>query len=238
MRDAAFQSIVAVAVVFGQMAHADRNSEIFAALKVSCPGYIHFTDQKREREEEEKKGEPLPTAGTDEGLTANLVHMAAEDQRARRAAIDAGGYADQKSVPQEAEVLNVDRTNLKALREIITASGIPTYQQVGRAGMIALWTLIQHADSDVSLQEMALNEFAKADSGLPREQIALLTDRVRIHQGKLQLFGTQFQGGQPMRPSPIEDERHVDERRKAMDFPPLADYACMLRVAYSARPGE
>src|ERR1700733_6209762 len=211
MRAAAFWSMVAVAVVFGQTSHADRNAEIFAALKVSCPGYIDFLNKTQEREEEEKKSEPPPPTGTDEALTARLIQMAAEDQRVRRAVIDAGGFADRKSAPQQARVMTVDQSNLKALREIIAGNGIPTRQQVGRAGMIAIWTLIQHADTDSSLQEMALDAFAKADSGLPREQIALLTDRVRIHQGKLQLFGTQFQGGKP---SPIEDEAHVDERRR------------------------
>jgi hypothetical protein len=44
---------------------------------------------------------------------------AAEDQRVRRAVIDAGGYAGRKSVPQEAEVVTVDQSNLKALHEII-----------------------------------------------------------------------------------------------------------------------
>jgi hypothetical protein len=164
--------------------------------------------------------------------------MAAEDQRVRRAVIDAGGYAGRKSVPQEAQVMTVDQSNLKALHEIIARNGIPSRQQVGRAGIIALWTLVQHADTDVSIQEMALSAFAKDDSGLPREQIALLTDRVRIHQGKLQLFGTQFQGGQPMRPLPIEDDAHVDERRKTMNLPPLADYACMLRIAYGVGPSK
>jgi hypothetical protein len=73
---------------------------------------------------------------------------------------------------------------------------------------------------------------------LPREEvsqqnIAYLTDRVLLAEGKKQLYGTQFtrEKGE-LQPRPIEDAAHVDQRRAEAGLPPLAEYAAELAKLY------
>jgi hypothetical protein len=53
----------------------------------------------------------------------------------------------------------------------------------------------------------------------------MLEDRVRMFEGRPQLYGTQLEPddeGRP-RPYPIEDPEGVDERRRAVGLEPLAE---------------
>jgi hypothetical protein len=65
---------------------------------------------------------------------------------------------------------------------------------------------------------------------VPRDEISLrdvayLTDRVLLAEGKKQVYGTQFTlvDGK-CKPRPLEDEANVDERRKKVGLPPLAQH--------------
>ena len=62
-----------------------------------------------------------------------------------------------------------------------------------------------------------------------REDIAYLTDRVLVNEGKPQVYGTQFHRVNGERkPRPIEDAETVDERRKSMQLTTLKDYAAFM----------
>ena len=75
-------------------------------------------------------------------------------------------------------------------------------------------------------------------TALPKDEVsqkdlAYLTDRVLLKEGKQQLYGTQFtsDGGKWI-PRPLEDEPNVDSRRAAVGLPPLAEYARQLSEVY------
>jgi hypothetical protein len=204
------------------------------AAAAACPGFAAWA---RLHESTEKFIAESIVTGTDAMLKAQLHNMVAEDQQARQAWIAGGMSRPDPIVVNHVEV--VDQRNLQALRQILEAGGVPTPARVGRQGMHDLWLLVQHADTDVPLQERVLQALATGDSGVQRGDIALLTDRVRGHEGRPQLYGSQFHlSAKDMVPDPIEDEAHVDERRAAMDLAPLADYACMLRVIYKVAPAK
>ena len=65
---------------------------------------------------------------------------------------------------------------------------------------------------------------------MPRDEIrssdvAYLTDRVLLAEGKKQVYGTQFTlTNGKCQPRPLEDEAHVDQRRQEVGLPPLAAY--------------
>jgi hypothetical protein len=61
---------------------------------------------------------------------------------------------------------------------------------------------------------------------------------VRTFSGLPQVYGTQFDWDErgEMRPRPIADESHVDERRAAIGLPPLAEKLREIREAF-AREG-
>ena len=120
----------------------------------------------------------------------------------------------------------VDSENTQRLEEIIDRYGWPTHALVGKDGANAAWLLVQHADLSPKFQRKCLDLMAKA----PRDQInlgdlAYLTDRVLLAEGKKQVYGTQFTlvNGK-CKPRPLEDEANVDKRRKDVGLEPLADY--------------
>ena len=55
------------------------------------------------------------------------------------------------------------------------------------------WLLVQHADADVKFQRRCLDLMARLPKGeVSISNLAYLTDRVLLAEGKKQLYGTQF----------------------------------------------
>jgi hypothetical protein len=66
-----------------------------------------------------------------------------------------------------------------------------------------------------------------------RAHVAYLTDRVRVGEGRPQLFGTQVQEQDSKTvPYPIEDENHVDDRRQNVGLASLAEYLRQVASVY------
>ena len=66
----------------------------------------------------------------------------------------------------------------------------------------------------------------------------MLTDRVLLHQGKPQLYGTQFgDNGSGLKPGKMQDPARVDQRRASVGLGPLAEYSCVMRAVYGT-PGQ
>jgi hypothetical protein len=138
--------------------------------------------------------------------------------------------ADQAFRAHMNELMEEEHARTRRIREIISAHGWPGRSLVGEDGASAAWLLAQHADDDPEFQQRALElmraavDAGDADAG----ELAYLTDRVLVAQGKPQLYGTQFGVSGPQ---PIEDEAHLDERRAAVGLEPFADYAARFRTA-------
>jgi hypothetical protein len=73
----------------------------------------------------------------------------------------------------------------------------------------------------VQTRPITTTESKKGEVSL--DQIAMLEDRIRIFEGKRQVYGTQFDWDEnnQMSPSPIENLETVDIRREMMGLPPL-----------------
>jgi hypothetical protein len=120
--------------------------------------------------------------------------------------------------PEETmEWRRVDVANTDRLREIVEGYGWPGRSLLGEKGAEHACLLAQHAGRQLDCQCMALKLLADAvDQGeaTPR-QLAYLTDRVRMNEGRQQLYGTQLVGG-PGRgvvPWPVDDPGELDARR-------------------------
>jgi hypothetical protein len=182
-------------------------------------------------------------------LQNELLQRTKVDQEARRAYIDwtkGTGHSTTFNLadlePAEkaemdklvAAVEKADKENTHWLKEIVRRNGWPTNTLVGEDGAGAAWLLVQHADAEPKFQRQCLDLMTK----LPKEQVslrnvALLTDRVLLHEGKKQIYGTQFEViDERYRPRPLEDEANVDRRRAAMDLEPLAEYAKGIEETY------
>jgi hypothetical protein len=169
-------------------------------------------------------------------LRENLLLMEKQDQEARMFVTSAGPRIDPSS-PASVRLREVDSSNLKRLKHIVTQDGFPTAQMVGLDGVDAAWLLTVHAAGDPDFQEKVLNLTKEHvhRGEVSSAQVALLTDDLLSARGKPQRYGTNFVwlDGE-LKPAPMEDEANVDERRRAAGLGTLANYACIRRAMYGS----
>ena len=161
-------------------------------------------------------------------LRAEIERMVAADQAVqlqiaeRQAAGQAVGPAD------FARRDSVFSANLERMRVILSKYGWPGRRLVGEAGSHGAWLLLQHGDQDTTLQRNALGLLTRAVSAgdASGSDLAYLTDRVRVAEGRPQLYGTQldYDSRGCASPKPSEDPAHLDARRAAMGLEPVDDY--------------
>ncbi len=156
----------------------------------------------------------------------DLEAMATTDQLYR------GRSARAELTPDEWKQQTIlDVANTKRLVEIIDTFGWPGLRFAGAASQTA-FLVLQHADNGIQRKYLPLLRDAVQRSDARGDDLALLEDRVRVADGKPQLYGSQL-GGNPLRFEPIEDEAHVDERRRAIGLQPLAEYAQLFGLTYT-----
>jgi hypothetical protein len=163
----------------------------------------------------------------DPALRREILAMMQIDQTARKALI-AGGFKDKDKL---ASMNAIDRKNTARMKEIVAARGWPGKALVGKDGASAAWLLVQHADLDVAFQKLCLAKMEPLvkSRDIEAQQYAYLVDRVAVAEKRKQTYGTQF--NDKRQPQPIEDEEHVDERRKAVGLGTMEEYrAQMLRM--------
>jgi hypothetical protein len=127
-----------------------------------------------------------------------------------------------------------DRKNLRWLKDVVSRHGWPGKSLVGSKSAHFAWLLVQHADSDREFQQTCLTKMEALPKGdVEARDIAYLTDRILVGTGKKQKYGTQanLKDGKAVA-TPIDDEEHVDERRKALGLEPLAEYLKLLEEFY------
>jgi hypothetical protein len=175
----------------------------------------------------------------EEGLRQELLQRMKRDQEFRASLLElmrARIPADSNKFKEVAKRgTEIDRQNTQRMKEIVKRYGWPGKSLVGTDGALAAWLLVQHADHDRSFQELCLGLLAQAfkQGEVPGEQVAYLTDRVRVGDCQKQIYGTQLRelNGR-LDPREIEDRANVDERRKEMGLAPLADYLRMAEKTY------
>ena len=128
---------------------------------------------------------------------------------------------------REAEMPKVDADNTAYLRKLVADLGWIDVARFGERAANAAWVLATHAD-DLPLQLAAIPEIEKdvtAKRLRDGQNLANLSDRVRLKLGYRQRYGTQV--GQDASGEfvvlPLEDRKKVDELRKAIRMIPLAE---------------
>ena len=165
-------------------------------------------------------------------LRDELLLMEKIDQDARMNC--ANGSAEEQVKCLAPLLKAIDEPHTKRLEEIFDQIGFPNTAKVGREGMQAFMILLQHAPTD-ALRVRSLKPITAAfkNKELPPMDYANFVDRLRLHQGKKQLYGSGFdfkEGKMVM--SPTEDMKNLDKRRAKIGLPPLAELIKMMKEMY------
>lgn len=149
-------------------------------------------------------------------LAQELVAMEKLDQEVRS---PTSGDEERRSVDAAHEV---------RLKQIMREHGWPGADMVGLKATHAMWVLVQHASPKLLKQCLPFMKQAAERKELSWSTVALSIDRDLVHDGKRQLYGSQFM-------HPIEDEANLDARRRQVGLGPYAAYkALMLEQAGSS----
>lgn len=159
-------------------------------------------------------------------LRAELLARMAADRRARLA------LPAQATWEQWAPVAALDAANTARMRQVLAVHGWPGHALVGEDGSAAAWLLVQHGPADLQEQSLELLSDAVRRGDASPANLAYLTDRVRMHQGKPQLYGTQYQATEASGLDlwQVEDPELLDERRASAGLGPHAEYDARIRA--------
>ena len=133
----------------------------------------------------------------------------------------------------------IDSANTTWLKAVVARRGWPGRSAVGPEASNAAFLIVQHAVQDSAFQAQALSLMQRgvAKGEVRGADVAMLADRVAVHRGQPQRYGTQaklLEGRLVL--DPIADSAHVDERRAALGMPPLREYVRLLDSMYTAHP--
>jgi uncharacterized protein DUF6624 len=95
--------------------------------------------------------------------------------------------------------------------------------------------VVQHSDQKTQEKYLPIIREAVRNGNAKATSLALLEDRVALHQGKKQIYGSQVSWNMKTNTSfvaPLIDPDNVDKRRAAVGLQPLKDYLAALDLIW------
>lgn len=163
---------------------------------------------------------------TNDSLRRVLLDLADRDQAAR---VSFGAHATDTAYGRR--LIALDSTLADSMRRILARFGLPTRAMVGARGSDAAMLIVQH-NADLQAPVLAMARAAPAGQVSP-QALAMLEDRLLVHAGKPQRYGTQFTmvaDGQ-FRFAPTAAIEGLETRRAHAGLPPFEQYVCLMEEA-------
>lgn len=187
-----------------------------------------------------KKAKAEAVAVKEPELRTELLARRKADQGQRMKLIDLmrknGGKPEGEAAEQfqklVGEVNAQDAKHTEWFKAAVKKHGWPGFALVGKDGAEAAFILAQHAGQDAELQKKCLELLTAAVKAKDADPVhmAHLTDRLRVAAGEKQVYGTEVvEKDGTLEAAPIEDEAKVDERRKEVGLPLLAESLKQVR---------
>lgn len=139
----------------------------------------------------------------------------------------------------------IDSVNLVSVEQIISKYGYPGKTMVGEPTNTAVFYVIQHAPSKISMYYPLIEQAGKTGE-LPFKYVAMMLDRKLNSEKKEQVYGTQVFMYMINNPKtgkkepfeyvvPIKDAKNVNKRRKAAGFDTtVEENALKFGITYKA----
>jgi hypothetical protein len=167
---------------------------------------------------------------SNESLSRELVALAKDDLSVRDELVADGTLGCYGYHPR---MEAVHKGNAARLATIIEQYGWPGISLVGEEGAWAAWLIAQHSIGNPPFMRhcLSLLKQAVSNSEVISWQVAILEDRICMYEGKLQIYGTQFQPSKngELNPYPIENPESVNDRRLAVGLNTLEERTAELR---------
>ena len=126
----------------------------------------------------------------------------------------------------------IDEDNLAFMKAMVGKHGWLSKTLVGTDGAKAAWLMLQHSDKDREFQKQCLDVMKKLPAGeVDPKDIAYLTDRILVGEGKEQVYGTQLRTNAKgeLELAPLFEPATVDQRRQRVGLGPLQEYLDMVK---------
>lgn len=153
-------------------------------------------------------------------LAEELLALIARDDEVRARLAAEGSLFDSYHPEMEA----VHRANAARLRELVTQFGWPGRTLVGDEAASAAWRIVQHAIGEPTFMREMFAVLSNAPD-VSKAEVAKLEDRIRVFEGRLQRFGTQFDWNEAGTALElmlgVEEPETVDARRATVGLPPI-----------------
>ncbi|WP_449400681.1 DUF6624 domain-containing protein [Chryseobacterium wanjuense] len=121
----------------------------------------------------------------------------------------------------------IDAKNLLIVTKIIDSAGWLGEDKIGKDANLALFAIIQHANSlEIMEKYLPIMKDAASKGNADKSQLAYLIDRVELLNNRKQIYGTQYsidENGKVFFEN-LADSSKVDLRRKTMNLESLEDY--------------
>ena len=161
-----------------------------------------------------------------------LAEMRSADQEAFHSLTKITEDSEKNAEATSRMEMDIDKLlerHLQALKSLFATYGFLGYHQVGKEGASDFWLLVQHCDRDPQFQESVLVAMeSEVNAGnASNQEFAYLTDRVRVNQGRPQVFGTQLElnkMGNSYVSRPCVAPAELNRRRSSIGLEPIELY--------------
>ena len=117
-----------------------------------------------------------------------------------------------------------DEQNLIAVTKIIDSLGWLSKEEIGDTANAALFLVIQHSNKATMEKYFPILKKAVENKKANKQDLALLTDRIEMLNGRPQIYGSQFQTiNNELVLYPILDSMNVHKRRKEIGMKSLEE---------------
>lgn len=162
-------------------------------------------------------------------IAEKIIELQNADLALRDKLIQSGQLSD----GYNEEMKELHNRNAIILNEIIDQIGYPAIAKVGKAASEAAWLVIQHAIGQPGFMKkcVKLLEAVVSENKAHAKNLAYLTDRVAVLEGKPQLYGTQFDWDKngELSPELFDDLIKVNQRRRSIGLNSLEEQTGVIR---------
>ncbi|WP_306350322.1 DUF6624 domain-containing protein [Flavobacterium sp. '19STA2R22 D10 B1'] len=126
--------------------------------------------------------------------------------------------------------------NVADLEKMIRVNGWPKKSDVGKFASSAAFLIIQHADLEPQKKYLPLLEEAVLNEEASPQAVALLSDRIKMYENKMQKYGSQIRIDEKSGKHyvfAVEDPAKINERRLSVGLDSIEKYAKRWNIIWN-----